>query len=82
MRTTLIAGALAAAALGGVLLVGLPGPATAQQGNRAFCSLDQDSRMLCYYDTWQQCQEAMRGVQGGCMASPYAAAQQQQKKKK
>ncbi len=38
-------------------------------------------RMLCYYDSWQQCQEAMRGVQGGCMASPYAAAQQQKKKK-
>ena len=77
MRTMIIAGAL-----GGALLAGLPGPAAAQQGNRAFCSLDQDGRMLCYYDSWQQCQEAMRGVQGGCMASPFAAALQQQKKKK
>jgi hypothetical protein len=45
-------------------------PSFAQQGDRAFCSLDGHGRMLCYYDRFEQCIEAMRGVQGDCFQNP------------
>jgi len=63
------------AIIGAVLvttMLAASGPAAAQQGDRAFCMLEQNGRMFCYYDTFEQCLESTRGVGGTCFANPKA----------
>ncbi len=65
MRTMLIAGALAAAALAGFAT-----DASAQY--RRVCAVYRDGSMLCYYDNMQQCYAAISGLGFGtsCTANP------------
>jgi hypothetical protein len=58
MRTTLISGALAAAALAGFATV-----ASAQY--RRVCAIYADGSMLCYYDNMDQCYAAISGLGPG-----------------
>jgi hypothetical protein len=67
MRLAILTAALAAA------IAATSGPAAAQQGDRAFCLLEQNGRMFCYYDSFEQCLETMRGTGGTCFANPKAA---------
>lgn len=64
MRTTLIAGALAAAALAGFAT-----DAIAQY--RRVCAIYRDGSMLCYYDNMRQCYDAISGLGGAtCTFNP------------
>jgi hypothetical protein len=64
MRTMLIAGALAAAAL-----AGLATDASAQY--RRVCAIYGDGSMLCYYDSMRQCYAAISGLgRASCTWNP------------
>ena len=76
MRVAIVATVLA------TTMLAAGGPAAAQQGDRAFCMLEQNGRMFCYYDTFEQCLESTRGVGGTCFASPKARAPADAKKKR
>jgi hypothetical protein len=79
MRLAIMGAVLTAATLA------TSGPAAAQQGDRAFCLLEQNGRMFCYYDTFDQCLLTMRGTGGSCFANPKARqtpAEQPSAKKK
>jgi hypothetical protein len=64
MRTMLIAGALAAAALAGFAT-----GASAQY--RRVCAVYGDGSMLCYYDNMRQCYAAISGLgRASCTYNP------------
>jgi hypothetical protein len=64
MRFAIIGGALAAA-----LLVGLSSQASAQY--RRVCAIYHDGSMLCYYDNFRQCRQAIFGLgRASCILNP------------
>jgi hypothetical protein len=65
MRPLILSSALVAGTL-----IGAPQAAFAQSQEKAFCLESQSGLRNCIYDTVAQCQQALGGRAGDCVANP------------
>jgi hypothetical protein len=63
MRSAIVVGGLAVA-------IWVSSAADANAQYRRVCAVYEDRSMLCYYDNFRQCREAVFGLRADCIVNP------------